>query len=470
MSARQSGSAGGFGARFAAPILLGPALNPINTTMISVALVPIADATGISAAQSVLLVAGLYLASSVAQPAMGRLIDLYGPKRLYIAGMVLAALAGMVPLFMPTFGVALASRIVIGIGTSAAYPAAMASIRAQSARVGREPPRSLFSALSVSSLTSAAIGPVLGGVLVTQFGWQAIFVVNAPYGLTAAVLALIWLPADAGRRAATDAPGLPAGTRLDVVGLALFALTVCAAMTYILGIWPEQHWLIAIAAVAVVLLVLWERRQAAPFLDVRMLAARPALARSYLRMFLVYACMYVVIYGLTQWLQGAAGYAADAAGWMQLPGVVLAGAAALLAARIPSVRGAMIVASAIPAVGGLLITTLSAEAPMWLLIAALALFGPPQGLSAVSNQLAVYAQSPPEQTGSAAGMSRTAVQFGAIVASALIGAVFGQSPADSGLHVLGWIVAALGAAALLLTWLDPALRRLGAPDDPPSGK
>lgn len=458
-----------FGPRFTAPILLGPALNPINTTMISVALIPIADATGSSAAQVALLVAGLYLASAIAQPVMGRLVDLHGPKRLYLAGMAVTAVAGVVPLLWPTFGAALTSRIVIGIGTSAAYPAAVASIRAQAARTGREPPRSLFSALSVSSLVSAAVGPVLGGALVAQFGWQAIFAVNAPYALLAMILALVWLPSDRGRRAAPQAR--PEGrSRLDPFGMALFAVGIGAAVAYALGLWPGQHWLIGVAAGAIVFLALWERHHPAPFVDLRMLTSRPALVRTYARMFLVYACMYVVVYGLTQWLQAGAGYTADEAGWMQLPAVVLAGAAAAIVARARSIRAAMIAAAAIPAAGGLLITVLDGTTPLWLLIGALALFGPPQGLSAFSNQVAVYAQSPPEQTGAAAGLSRTSVQLGAIAASALIGAVYGQTPTAAGLHVLGWVVAALGSAALLLTWLDPALRRLGTPDDRSPGQ
>lgn len=397
-----------FGARFALPILLGPALNPINTTMISVALVPIAEATNTSASQAVLLVVALYLASALAQPALGRVVDLYGPKRVYLAGMMIAAVAGLIPLFASTFDAALVSRVLIGIGTSAAYPAAMASIQTQSTRLGRPPPRMLFSALSVSSLTSAAIGPVLGGVLVAGFGWQAIFVVNTPYALTAATLALLWLPSD------RDRPFL--------------------------------------------VLRSGERRHP---LDFRLLAERPALVRTYARVFLIYTCMYLVIYGVTQWLQSSAGYSADEAGWMQFPAVVLAGLAAMAISRTRGIRVPMILAAAIPIVGGIIMTALDSGTPVWMLIIAIALFGPPQGLTAVTNQVVVYAQSPPERMGSSAGMSRTAVQLAAITASGLIGSIFGHAPSDAEMHTLGWIIATLGIVALALTTLDPALRQIG---------
>ena len=69
-----------FGFRFVAPLALGSMLNPINSTMISTALVPIAGDFHASVAQTGWLVAGLYLTSAIAQPTMGRLADLLDRK------------------------------------------------------------------------------------------------------------------------------------------------------------------------------------------------------------------------------------------------------------------------------------------------------------------------------------------------------------------------------------------------------
>lgn len=91
----------GFGPRFVAPVLIGPVLNPINTTMISVALVPISRDLGIPTSRAIWLVAGLYLASAVAQPVMGRFADLLGPRRIYTAGLVGVLVAGVLPLLWP---------------------------------------------------------------------------------------------------------------------------------------------------------------------------------------------------------------------------------------------------------------------------------------------------------------------------------------------------------------------------------
>ena len=68
-----------FGFSYMAPLVLGATLNPINSTMISTAIVPIADSLHASIAEAGWLIAVLYLTSAIAQPTMGRLVDLFAP-------------------------------------------------------------------------------------------------------------------------------------------------------------------------------------------------------------------------------------------------------------------------------------------------------------------------------------------------------------------------------------------------------
>ncbi|MFF3463722.1 MFS transporter [Streptomyces sp. NPDC002619] len=77
-------SATAFDRRLIAPMILGSVLNPINSSMIAVALVPIGIAFGAPPAETVWLVSALYLATAVGQPVIGRLVDMYGPRRLYL--------------------------------------------------------------------------------------------------------------------------------------------------------------------------------------------------------------------------------------------------------------------------------------------------------------------------------------------------------------------------------------------------
>lgn len=453
----------GFGGRFAAPVLIGPALNPINTTMISVALVPIAAATHTSASVVIWLVAGLYIVSSIFQPTMGKLADLFGPRRVYVAGLVIAGIGGLIPLVAPTFLGALLGRLAIGIGTSSAYPAAMTIIRDQEKRLDQKAPQVLLSGLSITGLVTAAIGPVLGGLLIHTFSWQSIFLVNVPFAAVTIVLALLWLPSDRSRGGARGSAGVRS---LDLPGMVLFAVGITSAVFFFLHLEVRALWLVGIAVVALAGLVVWERRQHEPFIDVRMLATNGSLTATYGRLFLVYTCIYLVVYGFAQWAQAVAGYSADAAGLLQLPSAVGAMVTSLAIARTPRVRGSLLVAAAAPLLGGALLIFLDVRSPVWFLLVVMGLFGVAQGLSSVSNQAVLFRRAPAAQIGSASGLSRTSVQIGAIAASSILGPVFGDAPSDQGMHVIAIVVVVLAGLALLLTVADRSLRR--SVDDPPA--
>src|SRR5437763_292024 len=103
-----------FDRRLIAPMLLGSVLNPVNSSMIAVALVPIGVAFGAPPAQTVWLVSALYLATAVGQPVVGRLVDMYGPRRLFLAGTGLAGIAGVLGALAPSLGVLIVARVLLG--------------------------------------------------------------------------------------------------------------------------------------------------------------------------------------------------------------------------------------------------------------------------------------------------------------------------------------------------------------------
>ncbi|WP_439689353.1 MFS transporter [Curtobacterium sp. SP.BCp] len=438
-------------------MLVGPLLNPINTTMVSVALAPISRDLGIGAAQAIWLVAALYLASAVAQPTMGKLADRFGPKKVFLSGLVIVGVAGVVPEFLTGFGGAVTARVLIGIGTSSAYPAALTTLRQHSARIGKPTPPLVLGALSITSLVSAAAGPPLGGALIAAFGWHAIFLVNVPLAVFGIVVSLLWLPSDRLRPQNDD--DLPVLQALDPVGMLLMTGTVSALLVFLLDLSAGLWWLLGTAVVLLVALVLWELRAVKPFVDVRLLARNGALSRTYVRLFLVYLLAYTMTYGFSQWVQDVAGYSSDAAGYIQLPAAIVAGIASFLVARKTAVRGPLIAAAVVPIVGGLLLLLLDSGSPVALLVLTPALFGVPQAFASVSNQAALYRVVPAEYIGTAAGLSRTSVYIGAIGASSLIGGVFGTAPTTPDLHVLAWVVVGVAVAASVLTIADRALAR-----------
>lgn len=448
----------GFRARLTAPLLLGSVLNPLNTTMISTALVAIGHDFGIGSADTAWLISVLYLASAVAQPVLGKLADMLGPRRVFLAGLVVVCASGVVGTLAPAFGWLVVSRLLLGIGTSAAYPAAMAVLRDEGRRVGRRPPRPVMARLSFAGLGSAAVGPTLGGLLVTVVGWRGIFAVNVPVSLIALVCALIWIPADPPRATRTEpAPKLA----LDPLGIGLFATALTVLVFFLLDLAHPLWWLLAPFAVLTAALVWWQLRSRTPFIDVRMLAGNGPLARTYLRHGLSYLLIYCVMYGFTQWLEEGRGYSSGHTGLLMLPMSVTALVCSLLAARTKGIRAPLTVACVLLTAGPALLTLVDGTTPLVVLLLAGACFGIPQGLIGTSNQAAVQEYAPAAEIGAAAGLQRTAQYIGAITASSLIALAYGQRADDGGLHLMAGASVVLGIALVALTLTDRALRRAG---------
>lgn len=459
-SVQSHATKGVYGARFLTPLFIGPLLNPINTTMISVALVPIARDLDVPSSTVVWLVAGLYLTSAIAQPVLGRAGDILGARRVYLAGLVVVAVAGVLPWLADGFGPVVASRVLIGVGTSAAYPSVLSLIRDRSAAAGVETPAVVLSGISISTLTSATVGPVLGGALISLWSWRAIFLVNVPLALGALVMTLLWVPKEPAKAREAD-ESRPSFRSLDPGGILLFGLTVAGLLVFLLQLDDPAWWLLPVAAALGGGLLWWELRHTRPFVDFRMLAGNGGLTRTYLRMFLLYLAAYSMTYGYSQWLQDDAGFSAAQAGFVQLPTTLLAGLTSLLVARNTRVWLPLVLSGALPLVGGLMLLPLGSGDPVAYLLVLAGLFGLGQGLASVSNQQVVYRQAPPSQLGTAAGLSRTFVYLGAIMSSGVLGATFGAGPTDGDMHVVGAMIVGCTGAATLLALLDRSLRRTG---------
>ncbi|MBP8538349.1 MFS transporter [Streptomyces sp. MK37H] len=450
-----------FGPRLMAPLLIGSVLNPVNSTMIATGLVAIGHEFGVGAAQTAWLVASLYLASAVVQPAMGRLADLLGPRRVFLSGLLVVCAAGLVGALAPAFGWLIASRVLLGIGTSAAYPAAMALLRAQSFATGRETPRPVLGRLSLASLGSAAVGPVLGGVLTATAGWRAIFAVNVPLALLGITLALLWLPRTrvASREDGAAGSGArTAGAAFDPLGITLFTAALTTLMIFLMDLARPNWALLPVVLVLAGVLTWWQLRRPRPFIDLRMIGRNRSLALTYLRHGTAYLVIYMVMYGYAQWLEEGHGYSASRAGLVMLPMSGAAAVCSLLGARTKGIYAPLVLAAVLLAAGSGVLLLADESTPLVALLLAAVLFGLPQGLSSTGNQAAVYTQAPPTSVGAAAGLQRTSQYLGAITAAGLIGLFYGQRATAAGLHGIAMVAGALSLAVLVLTATDRALR------------
>jgi MFS family permease len=443
----------GFGPQFVSAVSFGSVLNPVNSSIIAIALVAIGRSFSVGAGATAWLVSVLYLATAIGQPTMGRLADHLGPRRVYLAGSVLVIAGGVTGWAAASLGMLMAARVIIGLGTSAAYPAAMALVRRQSVRLNQPTPGRVLGVLAIMGQVSMAVGPVLGGGLMALGGWRLTFLVNVPLGLASAALALMWLPADGpvDRRE-------PLHTVVDAPGLALFASALTALMVFMMGLGRPHWWLLAVTVVLFAALAVWELRAGSPFVDVRMLVRNHALTATYLRYGVTMLITYCFIYGWAIWLEQSAGRSATVAGVLMVPSFATATVVSMFAARRRTVWGLLVTGTAALTVGSLLLRAVGSAAPLWVLAAIGVVFGVQNGLNVTAGQAAMYAQAPADQPGVAAGLMRSFMYVGAISSASLINLTFGAKATDHGLHTLATVLVICSAALLVATALDRTLR------------
>ncbi|WP_163566570.1 MFS transporter [Fodinicola feengrottensis] len=290
--------------RFSASVALGTLLQPLNSSMIAVALVQIGVAFHVPAgSQTQWLVSGLYLATAVSAPTAGKLADLFGARKVFLTGLALVAVVSLLAPFSPSLGWLIAARVLLGIGTGAQFPAGVAMIR----RIADQRKASAVGALGILSIfaqTSAALGPSLGGVLVGGFGWESIFFVNIPMTLAAAICVLRMVPPDVPReiggwRQVVREIEPARADHLQCRDDGLDADSAVAGRPATVGAVGGRR------AGLRGLRVVGERRAATPFVDVRLLVRSKALSLTYVRTLLTYTAFYAIFYGLPGWLEQA---------------------------------------------------------------------------------------------------------------------------------------------------------------------
>jgi MFS family permease len=452
--------------RAIAAIAVGTLLNPLNSSMIAVALVALQQAFQVGVATSSWLVSGFYLAASVGQPLMGRIADRFGPRRVYCIGLGIVCVTGVVAVSASGFGAILACRIVQAIGTSAAFPSGLAIVR-RTTGTSRPPARTL-AGIGITNAVSAAFGPVLGGVLVVAFGWRGIFAVNIPLSLLGLFFALRWLPPDGKAEPSPDRkPELaPDGKRgpsrprrvledLDLPGVAMFALVIVGLLGFLLSVGSRTNWpLLAVIPVATAALLWRESRASTPFLDFRTLTRNRGLVGLLGQQIAVQFAFYAIFFGLPMWLERVRHFSGSATGFLMLPIAALGVALTPVAARLVSRRGPrtpLIAGSAALVAGCAALLALSAATPIAGIVVVSAIIGVPNAFNNMALQAALYSTAPADQTGVAAGLFQTCRYIGAILSTALLGIVLEHNLTDAGLHQLVYVTTAVAVILLLTT-------------------
>lgn len=440
-----------------AGLSLGTALNPLNSSMIAVALVVLRADFGLDVATVTWVITSFYLASAAGQPLMGRLADRFGPRRMFMLGMGTVAITCALAPFSPNFALLCVARAVMALGTATAYPSAVVMIGAIAQRAGTESSRPL-GRIQMANTSAAAVGPVAGGLLVGQVGWEALFLVNVPLALAALFIVRKVAPADGVRergslaRLAKDS---------DIPGIAGFVGSLLLVMMALLDVAPGYRWWMLGAGTAIAALFVWrELRFNPPFLDLRLLGRNRPLMLVYLGFAVFSSVYYFVFFGLPQLLQEAGGYDPGLVGLLMLPLAAMSVLATPWAVRAMGKFGVRRVLIA----GVVLLTAVAAL--MWLLTGSLAiplvlalttLMGIPYGAVGIATNQGMFLSVRPQERGVAAGIYQTSRYVGAITATVLIG-VFAGGGVDQpswGLMVLAMLVLSAVAFGVTLLWRAP---------------
>lgn len=431
----------------------GTILQGLNSAIIAVALIPIAVHFGNSAAIP-WLVSGLYIAAAVGSPTGGRLADLFGPKKVYLIGLVIVLAASVAGPFMPSVEWLVVDRVVLGLGTSLQFPAAMAIIRQQAAR-RNESALGALGIIAVCGQTTAALGPSLGGIIVVLWGWEGIFWINLPVVLNAFLLVLFTIPRDPARARIRPAAAL---RLMDPAGIVLFVASLVLLMLGLLSLESSPLWLLFAAFVPVAgLFFVRELKAVSPFVDVRLMIAHPQLALTCGRAAITFVSFYCIFYGLPQWLEASRGLDAAAAGLLMLPVFGVGVLSTVVATRLGKTLKPRVLlvlgTTAMVIAGALMAGTVSVSSPIWYLAVISALLGIPNGFNNLGNQVILHHTVPENSAGSASGVYRTSQYLGASLSAVIVAHSIGVDQAFGGIRTLGLWVAALGAGMLITNFI-----------------
>ncbi|MFK3983373.1 MFS transporter [Micromonospora sp. NPDC050397] len=350
----------------------------------------------------------------------GSVADLVGHRRAYVVGLVVFAVSSLACGLAPGPGVLIAARAVQGVGAAAMFATTFALLN--SAYVGRDR-GTAYGIWGAVSGASAAVGPILGGLLTDGVSWRWIFFVNLPVSAVALVLCATLR---------TDANARGRG-RVDIGGMVGFSASAACA-TYALILANERGWadvavwaLFGLAAVLLTGFVMVESLSRHAMFDLRLLGDRSFVGVLLAGLLLTFAAFATYPY-TSIWLQSVLGMSAIGAGLAGLPMSITAFVVSAVLGRVLHGRRPDLVIGAgllLVGLGSLLTAVLVHGSAGWPeLVPGLAVIGVGVGLATPVLASVAMSLVPAARGGMAAGAVNTARQLGFAFGVAALGSVF----------------------------------------------
>ena len=410
----------------------------LDLTIVNVALPFLQRSLHLSPGGLEWVVSAYSLSLAALVPVGGALGDRFGRRRLFLAGLAVFGLGSVCCALSGNAAELIAFRAVQGVGGAAMLALALAII------TETFPPATRAGAIGAWAAiggTGFGAGPVVGGLLLTWFGWSSVFWVNVPLalvGLVGTAVAVRESRDPQSRR--LDVPGAAAGA----LGLTAVTLGLTESSTHAWGA-PPVSVPLAVGAALLIGFALWERRAAHPMVPSTLLRARSFLSASGIYL-LGYAGLSAALFYVTLLYQDVDGWSALRTGlsWllMNAPFLLTARFAGRLDRRFPA---AAVVATgcAVAAAGVLVLSSVGTATPFAVTATGYLLFGAGFGAFVPGTTHAAMRDVPPGSAGAASGVLNASRQIGTSIGLAVIGAI--------------------GANAAVSAWAaSPAVVRTGA--------
>jgi EmrB/QacA subfamily drug resistance transporter len=383
----------------------------------------------------------------------GSTADRLGRKRSFVIGITLFSLASLLCSLAPSVGLLVLFRVLQAVGGSMMNPVAMSIITNTFTN-----PRERAQAVGVWGAVfgiSLALGPIVGGTLVSSVGWRSIFLINIPVGLIAIILTLRFIPES---RA-------PRPRRFDPVGQVL-VMVLLSTVTFGIIEAPSRGWSSAVilaafsaSGVALLALLAYEPRREDPLVDLRFFRSIP-FASSIVISVAAFAAFGGFLFLNTLYLQDVRGLSPVHAGLATLPTAVMTMVASTLSGRIVGRRGPrlpLLISGVCFVSACALLVGIDPATPWAQLLGAYVLFGLGFGFVNAPITNAAVSGMPRAQAGVASAIATTSRQFGQTLGVAVVGAIVtsrvGESVHDNlstASSPAWWTLTACGGVVLLL--------------------
>jgi DHA2 family multidrug resistance protein-like MFS transporter len=349
---------------------------------------------------------------------MGTLGDRIGRRRLLMIGAAAFGVASVLAAFATSAGMLIAARALLGVAGATLAPSTLSLIRNMFLDARQ---RSIAIGVWIASFSiGGAIGPLLGGVVLSYFWWGAVFLLAVPVMVLLLLVAPVLLPEfrdpDAGRP-----------------DLASAGLSLCAVLAIIYGIkrWAEGGWswlpgLFIVTGIAMaVAFVRRQRHLADPLIDLS-LFRRPAFAVGLGINTLGFFAMFSAFFYVAQYFQLVLGMGPMEAAWWSVPSALAFVAGSTIAPAIGHrFRPAYVMAAglALSAAGFLILTQVTLQSPLVVVVGGSVVFS--LGLTPVVSLTTdlIVGAAPPERAGAAAAISETSSELGGALGIAVLGSV-----------------------------------------------